>query len=76
LEETVFLREVVKESLARGVALVATGQYVRGPARTEPPPGIRMTVSAAHRKEDIDKCLTVLGESVDIVMSRFQEESM
>jgi serine palmitoyltransferase len=76
LEETVFLREVVKESLARGVALVATGQYVRGPARTEPPPGIRMTVSAAHRKEDIDKALTVLGESVDIVMSRFQEESM
>ena len=76
LEETVFLREVVKESLARGVALVATGQYVRGPARTEPPPGIRMTVSAAHRKEDIDKALTVLGEAVDIVMSRFQEESM
>jgi hypothetical protein len=35
-----------------------------------------MTVSAAHRKEDLDKALTVLGEAVDIVMSRFQEESM
>jgi serine palmitoyltransferase len=76
LDETVFLREVVRESLARGVALVATGQYVRGPARTEPPPGIRMTVSAAHRKEDIDKALTVLGEAVDTVMSRFQEASL
>jgi serine palmitoyltransferase len=76
LDESVFLREVARESLARGVALVATGQLASlGPARTEPPPGIRMTVSAAHNEQDMNKALQVLGEAVDIVMSRFQEES-
>jgi serine palmitoyltransferase len=76
LDESVFLREVARESLARGVALVATGQLTSlGPARTEPPPGIRMTVSAAHNEQDMNKALQVLGEAVDIVMSRFQEES-
>jgi hypothetical protein len=51
LEETVFcVCEVVKVSLTRGVALAATGQYIRGPARTEPPPGIRITASAVVEK--------------------------
>jgi serine palmitoyltransferase len=76
LDELVFLREVVRESLARGVAFVATGHHTRGPSRADPLPGIRMTVSAAHRLKDIDEALKVLGESVDIVMSRFHDESM
>jgi serine palmitoyltransferase len=74
LDEVVFLQEVVRESRARGVAFVATG-VLQEQRASDPPPGIRMTVSAAHTKADIDKALVVLGESVDVVMSRFHEES-
>jgi len=76
LDELLFLREVVRESLNRGVAFVATGSGARGPVRTVPPPGIRMTVSAAQTTEDIDQALTVLAEAVDVVMTRFHEEAM
>jgi len=75
LDEVVFLQEVVRESLVRGIAFVATGATTEQEQRaTDPPPGIRMTVSAAHCKSDIDKALVVLGEAVDVVMSRFYEE--
>lgn len=74
LEEVVFLQEVVRESLSRGVAFVATGASQQHRA-SDPPPGIRMTVSAVHTKADIDKALAVLGEAVDVVMSRFHEET-
>ena len=73
LNEIAFLGEVVRESLCRGVAFVATGQQ-RGHVRTEPPPAIRLTVSAVNTKEDIDRAIEVLGESVDVVLSRFHEE--
>ena len=73
LNEIAFLGEVVRESLCRGVAFVATGQQ-RGHVRTEPPPAIRLTVSAVHTREDIDRAIEVLGESVDVVLSRFHEE--
>jgi serine palmitoyltransferase len=63
-----FLAEVVRESLERGVAFVATG------ASGDVPPGIRLTVSAALYKTDIDRAVTVLGEAVDVVMSRFHDE--
>lgn len=62
LDEVVFLKEVVRESLARGVAAVATED------------GIRLTVSAAHNDEDIDKAVTVLGDAVDVLLRRFHEE--
>jgi 7-keto-8-aminopelargonate synthetase-like enzyme len=73
LDEVIFLREVVRESLSRGCALVATGRHI--PSRADPPPGIRMVVTAAHTFEDIDKVLTVLNKSVDVIMNRFHEES-
>jgi selenocysteine lyase/cysteine desulfurase len=73
LNEIAFLGEVARESLVRGVAFVATGQH-RGHVRTEPPPVIRLTVSAVHTREDIDKAIEVLGQSVDVVLSRFHEE--
>jgi 7-keto-8-aminopelargonate synthetase-like enzyme len=72
LNEVVFLQEVVRESLARGVAMVATGNAQ--PRAADPPPGIRMSVSASHTKDDIDKALDVLGEAVDVVMGRFHDE--
>ena len=75
LDEVVFLQEVVRESLARGVAFVATGATSQQQQRaTDPPPGIRITVTAAHCRTDIDKALEVLGEAVDVVMSRFHDE--
>jgi serine palmitoyltransferase len=76
LDELVFMREVVRECLERGVALVATNpQTLRASARGEGPPGIRITASAVQQKEDIDTCIQVLGEAVDVIMKRFHEES-
>jgi serine palmitoyltransferase len=74
LDEAVFLQEVVRESLARGVAFVASGASQLPKRVTDPPPGIRITVSAAHKRADIDKALDVLGEAVDVIMSRFHDE--
>jgi serine palmitoyltransferase len=62
LDETVFLKEVVRESLAAGVAMVATDN------------GIRITVSAAQNDDDIEKAVTVLGDAVDVLLRRFHEE--
>jgi serine palmitoyltransferase len=38
------------------------------------PSSIRMTVSAVHTLADIDCAIRVLGEAVDVVMSRFYDE--
>lgn len=38
------------------------------------PSSIRMTVSAVHTLADIDCAIQVLGEAVDVVMSRFYDE--
>ena len=38
------------------------------------PSSVRMTVSAVHTLADIDCAIQVLGESVDVVMSRFYDE--
>lgn len=108
LDRVVFFAEVVRESLDRGAAFVATGQQhssqtlgqhslppqLQGQsfgasgaagagrqqqaspqASSSPPPGLRMTVSAALTHADIDHALTALGEAVDAVMTRFREES-
>jgi serine palmitoyltransferase len=83
LDDVVFLQEVVRESLLRGVALVATvpssilpsqSSTQLGAAFVDPPSGIRLTVSALHTFADIDKAVDALGEAVDVVMGRFHEE--
>ncbi len=73
LDEIAFLSEVVKESLNRGVAFVATGHQSVGLVRTAPPPAIRICVSCLHTKEDIDHAVTALGESVDFVLNRMHD---
>jgi serine palmitoyltransferase len=73
LDEIAFLSEVVKESLNRGVAFVATGHQNVGLVRTAPPPAIRICVSCLHTKEDIDNAVTALGESVDFVLNRMHD---
>jgi 7-keto-8-aminopelargonate synthetase-like enzyme len=75
LDDVVFLQEVVRESLARDVAFVATGAMEQQQRPSDPPPSIRMTISAAQTKADIDKALLVLGEAVEVVMSRFHDEA-
>jgi serine palmitoyltransferase len=62
LDEAVFLKEVVRESLAAGVAMVATDN------------GIRITVSAAQNDDDIERAVAVLGDAVDVLLRRFHEE--
>jgi serine palmitoyltransferase len=77
IDATVFLSEVVRECIRRGVGTVSAGQHNTRAGtqllRAEPPPSIRMTVSAAHTKEDIDFAVQVLSESLGAVMSRYIE---
>jgi serine palmitoyltransferase len=40
---------------------------------SEPPPGIRLTVSAAHTKDDLDRVVHALGDAVDGVMNRLSD---
>ena len=71
LDDAVFLREVVKESLSAGCAFCAVfadgGNHAAAPA-------IRITVNAAQTFDDIDKALSILRRSVDVIMNRFHEE--
>lgn len=68
LDDLVFLREVVKESLSAGCAFSALEDT---PTQA---PAIRLTVNAAHTFEDIETALNVLRQSVDEIMNRFHEE--
>ena len=81
----VFCREVVRESLAAGVAFVPTTGHAPSPplssqvGSTAPesaaiPAAIRIVISAAHDPADIDRALQVLRTAVDLVMKRFEEE--
>lgn len=77
IDATVFLSEVVRGCIRRGVGTVSSGQYNSRAGvqllRAEPPPSIRMTVSAAHTKEDIDFAVQALSESLGDVMNRYVE---
>jgi 7-keto-8-aminopelargonate synthetase-like enzyme len=41
----------------------------------EPPPGLRITVSAAHTFDDVDDALCILGDAVDNVMNQLLQEA-
>ena len=66
LDEVAFCREVAREALALGVAVVST--------RTDPP-RLRLTISAAHSGVDVDVCISAFKEAVQIVVNRFHAES-
>lgn len=77
IDATVFLSEVVRECVRRGLGAVSAGQHNSRAGtqllRKEPPPSIRLSVSAAHTKEDIDFAVKVLSESLGVVMNRYIE---
>ena len=77
IDETVFLSEVVRECLRRGVGMVSAGQHNTRAGvqllRAEPQPSIRLCVSAAHTREDIDFAVNVLSEALAVVMHRYVE---
>lgn len=63
-EQIDVLDAIAEECLRNGLALVSTGRHVGGHLHKVPPPSLRMAVSAAHRREDIDKALEVLRSAV------------
>lgn len=80
IDETVFLSEVVRECIRRGVGMVSAGQHNTRAGvqllRAEPQPSIRMCVSAAHTKEEIDLAVNILSESFGIVMHRYVNDEI
>ena len=58
------LNEVAHQCLQNGVAIVSTGRHLLE-SMHETSPAIRLTISAVHTKEDIDKCLTILEAAVN-----------
>ena len=77
IDETVFLSEVVRECIRRGVGMISAGQHNSRAGiqllRAEPQPSMRMCVTAAHTKEEIDFAVQVLSDSFGIVMQRYVE---
>ena len=77
IDETVFLSEVVRECIRRGVGMVSAGQHNTRAGvqllKAEPQPSIRLCVSAAHTKDEIDFAVNALSESFGIVMHRYVE---
>jgi serine palmitoyltransferase len=69
--EAEIMRGIMHECLQRGVAIVATGQDACGNLRTELAPAIRMTVSALHNQEDMEKAVNVLQESSKSITSKY-----
>mmetsp|Transcript_49732 Transcript_49732/g.120553 ORF Transcript_49732/g.120553 Transcript_49732/m.120553 type:complete len:650 (-) Transcript_49732:166-2115(-) len=69
--EAAVMKGIMQECLKRGIAVVATGQDASSHLRTELAPCIRMTVSAVHTHDDIDKSVAALVDSSDLVLSQF-----
>ena len=65
LDEFLFLKEVVQECLLHGKNKNGMACVV-----VSSPPGIRITVTAAHTHEHLDNCLRIFSESVEAVLSR------
>jgi serine palmitoyltransferase len=66
-QEQELLRDVAKECMRLGVAVVATGKDSTGQLRTELAPAIRLTVSSLHTTEDMDTAVKTLVESASAV---------
>lgn len=75
IDETVFLSEVVRECIRRGVGTISAGQHNTRAGvqllRAEPQPSIRMSVTAAHTKKDIDFAVQTLTDALAVVMKRY-----
>lgn len=68
-ENVNLLKEVAHECLQNGVAIVSTGRHLLENMHATSP-AIRLTVSAVHTKEDVDKCLTTLKAAVNNAKGR------
>lgn len=75
IDETVFLSEVVRECIRRGLGTISAGQHNTRAGvqllRAEPQPSIRMSVTAAHTKKDIDFAVQVLSDALGVIMKRY-----
>jgi serine palmitoyltransferase len=69
-EQVRLLDLVVEKCLIAGVAVVSTGHHVGGDLRTHPTPAIRLTVSASHTDNDIDKAFDILSSSALNVLKK------
>eukprot|EP00980_Cylindrotheca_fusiformis_P014791 scaffold4026_cov117-Cylindrotheca_fusiformis.AAC.26 len=69
--EAEIMRKIMMECLQKGVAIVATGQDVCGNLRTELAPALRVTVSALHTQEDMEKAVNVIQDVSKSVASEY-----
>jgi serine palmitoyltransferase len=70
-QEQELLRDVAKECMRSGVAVVATGKDTTGQLRVELAPAIRLTISSLHTEEDIDTAVKTLVDSSSAVAKRY-----
>jgi len=69
-DEFIFICNIARKCLENGVAVVATGRNF-GNVRAEPPPAIRITLSAVQTKNDMDTAIRVLSNAVNTVVSEY-----
>jgi len=63
------LQEIVEEALAQGV-LITRAKHLRGQEIVEPRPAIKLAVTAALNKKDIEKSTTVVKNAIVKVLAR------
>eukprot|EP00978_Attheya_sp_CCMP212_P017526 scaffold46830_cov62-Attheya_sp.AAC.5 len=73
-EQVMAFEKIAGECLTNGVALISTGRHVIDHIHKIPPPALRMSISAAHTKADLDKALTVLTDAVSNVAGAYSAE--
>jgi len=65
-EEECILSRIALHCLREGVLIISTNK-VKGFLHRLPPPSLRMTVTAAHSKEDIQKAIQTLSMAVNAI---------
>lgn len=74
MHESAIMSGIMRECLQRGIAIVSKeGQdtVTNSPGRTQLPPSLRITISALHTKDDIDKLIDVFVNSAVLITSRY-----
>ncbi|KAF9164855.1 serine palmitoyltransferase component [Actinomortierella ambigua] len=69
-EETFLLQEVVDEVAVKDSLLVTRAKYVDGQERSLPRPSIRISISAAHSKKELEKAAQAIKTSFNKVVSK------
>ena len=70
-EEQVQILDGIRDRcLRQGVAIVSTGDHAMGNLHSPPPPALRLTVSAVHSEDEVEKAVQVVKDATAYVLGK------